>query len=143
MQKVFENIIEMLEEEKNDLTDWAEDIAFGLGIRRSIEIVKRAAEGCRNGHFGCNTNGQHEKCSTCCDYDCKNRNREWFGLKDEEKKQTNADEIRSMSDEELAEFIEQISTDSMDTISFGTKDYEEIWEHKETALKWLQSEVEE
>lgn len=61
----------------------------------------------------------------------------------EEKKQTNADRIRSMSDEELADFIEQISADSMDTISFGTKNHEEIWEHKETALKWLQSEVEE
>ena len=58
------------------------------------------------------------------------------------KKQTNANRIRSFSDEELAEFIEQVSTDSMDTISFGTKDYEEIWEHKETALQWLQSEVE-
>ena len=58
------------------------------------------------------------------------------------KKRTNADQIRSMSDKELAEFIEQISADSMDTISFGTKNYEEIWEHKETALKWLQSEVE-
>ena len=55
---------------------------------------------------------------------------------------TNADRIRSFSDEELAEFIEQISIDSMDTFSFGTKDYEEIWEHKETALQWLQSEVE-
>ena len=56
---------------------------------------------------------------------------------------TNADRIRSFSDEELAEFIEQVSTDSMETISFGTKEYKEIWEHKETALKWLQSEVEE
>lgn len=56
---------------------------------------------------------------------------------------TQADRIRSMSDEELAEFIEQISTDNMETISFGTKDYKEIWENKETALKWLQSEVEE
>ena len=56
---------------------------------------------------------------------------------------TNADRIRSMSDDELAEFIEQVSTDSMETISFGTKEYEEIWEHKETALRWLQSEVEE
>ena len=55
---------------------------------------------------------------------------------------TNADRIRSMSDDELAEFIEQVSTDSMETISFGTKEYEEIWEHKETALKWLQSEAE-
>ena len=61
----------------------------------------------------------------------------------EPKKQTNADRIRSFSDEELAEFIEQVSTDSMETISFGTKEYEEIWEHKETALQWLQSEVEE
>ena len=58
-------------------------------------------------------------------------------------KQTNADRIRSFSDDELAEFIEQVSTDSMETISFGTKEYEEIWEHKETALQWLQSEVEE
>ena len=57
-------------------------------------------------------------------------------------KQTNADRIRNMSDEELAEFIEQISTDSMETISFGTKEYKVIWEHKETALEWLQSEVE-
>lgn len=61
----------------------------------------------------------------------------------EHKKQTNADRIRAMSDEELADFIEQVSTDSMETISFGTKEYEEIWEHKETALQWLQSEVEE
>lgn len=58
-------------------------------------------------------------------------------------KQTNADRIRNMSDEELAEFIEQISTDSMETISFGTKEYKEIWERKETALEWLQSEAEE
>ena len=58
-------------------------------------------------------------------------------------KATNADRIRNMSDEELAEFIEQISTDSMETISFGTKEYKEIWERKETALEWLQSEVEE
>lgn len=43
----------------------------------------------------------------------------------------------------MAEFIEQVSTDSMETIYFGTKEYEEIWEHKETALQWLQSEVEE
>ena len=53
MQKVFENIIEMLEEEKNDLTDWAEDIAFGLGIRRSIEIVKQAAAEYNNGWIPC------------------------------------------------------------------------------------------
>lgn len=86
--------------------------------------------------------------------DCNEQNKgfwqyQWDGIgtltweQEPEKKKTNADRIRSMSDEELAEFIEQISADSMDTISFGTKYYEEIWEHKETALKWLQSEVEE
>ena len=68
---------------------------------------------------------------------------ELASIQNYETKQTNADRIRNMSDEELAEFIEQISTDSMETISFGTKEYEEIWEHKETALQWLQSEVEE
>ena len=57
-------------------------------------------------------------------------------------RKTNADRIRNMSDEELEEFIEQISTDSMETISFGTKEYKEIWELKETALEWLQSEAE-
>ena len=62
---------------------------------------------------------------------------------DKYKRMTQADRIRSFSDDELAEFIEQVSTDSMETISFGTKEYEEIWEHKETALQWLQSEVEE
>lgn len=64
-------------------------------------------------------------------------------LKNKRYSRTNADRIRSFSDEELADFIEQVSTDSMETISFGTKEYEEIWEHKETALQWLQSEVEE
>ena len=64
-------------------------------------------------------------------------------LKNKRYSRTNADRIRSFSDDELAEFIEQVSTDSMETISFGTKKYEEIWEHKETALQWLQSEVEE
>ena len=68
---------------------------------------------------------------------------EFASIQNYETKHTNADRIRNMSDEELAEFIEQISTDSMETISFGTKEYKEIWERKETALQWLQSEVEE
>ena len=36
-------------------------------------------------------------------------------------KQNNADRIRSMTDEELSEFIEQVSTDSMETISLERK----------------------
>ena len=64
MQKVFENVIEMLEEEKNDLTDWAEDIAFGLGIRRSIEIVKQAAAEYNNGWIPCSgcIDCKHKEC---------------------------------------------------------------------------------
>lgn len=61
MQKVFENVIEMLEEEKNDLTDWAEDIAFGLGIRRSIEIIKQAAAEYNNGWIPCNERMPEER----------------------------------------------------------------------------------
>ena len=81
-----------------------------------------------------------EKISCNCKYSSNSRNSEPCCRCDS--KHTNADRIRNMSDEELAEFIEQISTDSMETISFGTKEYKEIWERKETALEWLQSEAE-
>ena len=83
-----------------------------------------------------------EKSHTCnCQHNNNSRDNEPCCRCDS--RHTNADRIRNMSDEELAEFIEQISTDSMETISFGTKEYKEIWERKETALEWLQSEVEE
>ena len=82
-----------------------------------------------------------EKAHTCnCKYNSNSRDNEPCCRCDS--RHTNADRIRNMSDEELAEFIEQISTDSMETISFGTKEYKEIWERKETALEWLQSEAE-
>ena len=83
----------------------------------------------------------YETNHTCnCQHNSKSRDNEPCCRCDS--KHTNADRIRNMSDEELAEFIEQISTDSMETISFGTKEYKEIWERKETALEWLQSEAE-
>ena len=81
--------------------------------------------------------GQGEPCEEC--KECKLH---YLYAEEHDIKIKNADRIRSMSDEELAEFIEQVSTDSMETISFGTKEYKEVWEHKETALKWLQSDVE-
>ena len=90
---------------------------------------------------------EHDGCKLCKYENCGMESKECMGCKqnavDKYKRMTQADRIRSFSDEELAEFIEQISIDSMETISFGTKEYEEIWEHKETALQWLQSEVEE
>jgi hypothetical protein len=61
---------------------------------------------------------------------------------DEPPKQTNADRIRAMSDEELAEFINMVANDSIDTM-VGYKDYTEIWEDKEPTLQWLKSEAKE
>lgn len=58
-------------------------------------------------------------------------------------KSTQADKIRAMSDQELAEFINMVAKDSMDTIAAnGTKDYSEIWEDYEPTLQWLQEEIE-
>ena len=89
---------------------------------------------------------EHDGCKLCKYENCSMESEECLGCKqnavDKYVRITNADRIRSMSDEKLAEFIEQVSTDSMETISFGTKEYEEIWGHKETALQWLQSDVE-
>lgn len=70
---------------------------------------------------------------------------------------TNADKIRSLSDEELADFINTIASESMATISYGTqernettsfrngmeKEYTEVWEDKKETIKWLQKTQEE
>ena len=59
-----------------------------------------------------------EKAHTCnCKHNSNSRDSEPCCRCDS--RHTNADRIRNMSDEELAEFIEQISTDSMETISFS------------------------
>lgn len=77
---------------------------------------------------------------------CKKNNRPCIYSKEccepEEKKMTNADRIRSMTDEELAEFIG--STNS--TIPCGTCPVELANDENgcvECILKWLQAEVEE
>ena len=84
MQEVFSKIIEELEENQT--------IVFNLGggkpkqsidLERAIEIVKHEAKQYNSGHFGCNTNGEHEKCNGCGLTDCKNRNKIWFGVSDD------------------------------------------------------------
>ena len=59
------------------------------------------------------------------------------------KKQTNADRIRSFSDEELAEFLEKIVSGNRDEIGIncGNSKCEE-WKCTECISQWLQSEVE-
>ena len=55
---------------------------------------------------------------------------------------TNADRIRSLSDEELAKFINDIAMDVIGTTSYGTQDekYTEIWKIKEETIKYLKEE---
>lgn len=44
MKDAFEKIKERLRTEKSELTSWAEDMAFELGIDKAIEIVNQVAE---------------------------------------------------------------------------------------------------
>ena len=154
MQAAFKKIIEKLEEEKmsyfltiantgDEKLDYAYE-KVGNALDKAIEIVKQEAEQYNvmiDGEYCFQSCGCTEMCGKCSRI--ANGDTDYYESICAFSEQTNADRIRSFSDEELAEFIEQVSTDSMETISFGTKEYEEIWEHKETALQWLQSEVEE
>lgn len=51
-----------------------------------------------------------------------------------EYKQTNADRIRSMTDEELAEFLISIEEDALNG---------EVWEYEHVCINWLQREPED
>lgn len=64
-------------------------------------------------------------------------------LRDCRKPKTNADRIRSFSDEELAEFLEKIVSGNRDEIGIncGNSKCEE-WKCTECISKWLQSKVE-
>ena len=167
MQEVFEKIIEKLNSKKAYFQRFYEcegksehdadlNKSTQLAFDDAIEIVKQEAEKYNSGwspveeelpkdgdnrYYMCIVENHEEDLPMYCQYDeeCG------FGLyKDIYDEHTlGFVDCEFNTNEELAEFIEQVSTDSMETISFGTKEYEEIWEHKETALQWLQSEVEE
>lgn len=52
--------------------------------REVLEIVNQVAEEYKHGHFGCNFNGQHEKCKDCgLRGECSHYNTEWFGSNSE------------------------------------------------------------
>lgn len=48
------------------------------------EIIEQIEDECSNGHFGCNTNGEHERCDGCGLTNCKRRNKIWFGVGDDD-----------------------------------------------------------
>ena len=89
MQEVFEKIIEKLECEYENLKEMykrTKDMSFYFtfqGVNKAIEIVKKESEKRYHGHFGCNTNGEHERCDGCGLTDCKSRNKIWFGAVDD------------------------------------------------------------
>ena len=89
MQEVFEKIIEKMECEYENLKEMykrTKDMSFYFtfqGVNKAIEIVKKESEKSYNGHFGCNTNGEHERCDGCGLTNCKSRNKIWFGVSDD------------------------------------------------------------
>lgn len=82
MQEVFSKIIEELGRLKTPCELGMIENGRYVLRDKAIEIVKHEAEKYNNGHFGCNTNGEHEKCNGCGLTDCKIRNKIWFGAGD-------------------------------------------------------------
>lgn len=83
MKEVFEKIIDLLQKEYYlDKTELRK-VSFNNGISEAIKIVKQTYAEYSNGHFGCNTNGEHERCDGCGLTDCKSRNKIWFGAVDD------------------------------------------------------------
>lgn len=97
-----------------------------------------------NGCVGCSyedRNCHEEPCFSC--YGTK--------LRDNYKRATNADRIRKMSDEELADFLENIFRDCSMNVLFSVSDEEcnsytdckSCRQAHKTVVEWLQSEAEE
>ena len=93
---------------------------------------------------------EHDGCKLCKYENCSMESKECIGCKqnavDKYTRMTNADRIRSMSDEELTEFIVGLNDHCLAGIglcdcSKENKSCSEICESK--TRKWLQSEVEE
>lgn len=94
---------------------------------------------------------EHDGCKLCKYENCSMESKECIGCKqnavDKYTRMTNADRIRSMSDEELAEFIKGLSEHCLagigecDCSGVNTQPCYEVC--GKMARKWLQSEVEE
>ena len=79
MKEIFEKIIERLNEIYIDY-EYEENSGF---IEMCIDAVNQVAEEYKHGHFGCNMNGQHERCKDCgLRGECSHYNAEWFGEND-------------------------------------------------------------
>lgn len=91
MQEIFEKIKERLKELGWVFAEYYPDgTAVNKRTRKSVayddvvEIVNQIAEEYKHGHYGCNFNGQHEKCKDCgLRGECSHYNTEWFGSNSE------------------------------------------------------------
>lgn len=91
MKELSEKIKERLEEEeglaeadkarclRKTPTEHAFAKGYATAMHNAIEIVNQIAEEYKHGHFGCNSNGQHERCVDCgLRGECSHYNTEWF-----------------------------------------------------------------
>ena len=103
MQEIFKKIIERLEGrrgiaardkyESKSSDDRSYYQGADYGYYKAIKIVNQVAEEYKHGHFGCNMNGQHEKCKNCgLRGECSHCNTKWFT-------EHSNSEIPNMSDE--------------------------------------------
>lgn len=77
----FNRMIARMESESE--RDIYEEESLFINVRDAARIVHEIAEEYKHGHFGCNFNGQHEKCKDCgLRGECSHYNTEWFGAKD-------------------------------------------------------------
>ena len=71
------------------------------GLHVAKQIVQGVENKYSNGHFGCNSNGEHEKCVGCPLTNCNNRNKIWFGyekLTDNKKSASRSSDMVSRED---------------------------------------------
>ena len=104
-----------------------------LSAERRVVMAKDIfkTDFCKITKFSCTCGRTYINTSNCKQCTCGNE------------KQTNADRIRSMSDEELAEFIEEIVSGNRNVIGINCGNSKcESWKCTECISMWLQSEVE-
>lgn len=78
----FDRMIARMESESERSYD--EEESLFINVRDAARIVHEIAEEYKHGHFGCNSNGQHEKCKDCgLRGECSHYNTEWFGSNSE------------------------------------------------------------
>ena len=91
---------------------------------------------------------EHDGCKLCKYENCSMESKECMGCKqnavDKYKRMTQADRIRSFSDEELADFIRELNECCLAEAGMvDCSNNEDCIDCKGVVLEWLQSEVEE